>query len=202
MRLMQRRWGSWLAMVATVLLAACPNTQNIRDAISAINREFQKQYEETLTKNGAHIVPQGRGDAFDAVNAALVKLGFVVREQSRDLGVISAEAPAPAPLTTSEFDRCAAVDLPRTREIIRKYLGIWAETFNFDTNGLDTVMTATIVGAPGGSEISFTMRLREVGPPKTDYPRRDYPPPNVLICGLDKTWDAVNRELAALPKQR
>jgi len=188
-------------MVATVFLAACPNTQNIRDAINEINREFQKQYEETLKKNGAHMVPQSRGDAFDAVNAALVKLGFVIREQSRDLGVISAEAPAPAPLTTGEFDRCAAVDLPKTREIIRKYLGIWAETFNFDTSGLDTVMTATIVGAPGGSEISFTMRLREVGPPKTDYPRRDYPPPNVLICGLDKTWDAVNRELAALPKR-
>lgn len=194
--------GTGLGIAAIAVLAACATEQNKRDAIYDVNAEFQKQYEDTLKKNGSHIVPQGRSEAFDAVNAAIVRLGFVVREQSRDLGVISAEAPAPRPLSNGEFEKCAAVDLPKTREIIRKHLGVWAEAFNFDTNGLDTVMTATIIGAPGGSEISFTMRMREVGPPKTDYPRRDYPPPNVLMCGLDRTWDAVNRELAALPNRK
>ena len=63
--------------------------------------------------SSSHIVPQGRSEAFDAVNAALVKLGLVILEQSRDLGVISAEAPSPLPLSTGEFDKCAAVDLPR-----------------------------------------------------------------------------------------
>ena len=58
-------------------------------------------------------------------------------------------------------------------------------------------MMATIVGAPAGSKIRFAMWMREVGPPKTDYPRV-YPPPNVLICGVDKTWRSVNEELAAI----
>ena len=190
-----------LALAAAALVAGCATEQNKRDAIREVNAAFQKQYEEALEKNGTHLVPASRGDAFTAVNAAFVKLGVVVREQSRDLGVLSAEGPSPLPLTRGEFDRCAAIDLPMTRDIIRRHLGAWAELFNFDPNGLDTVMTATIVGAPNGSEISFTMRMREVAPPKTDFPRRDYPSPNVLQCGLDKVWDAVNRELAALPKR-
>ena len=77
----------------------------------------------------------------------------------------------------------------------------FADRFNFDTKGLDTVMTATIIGVRGGSEISFTMRMREVSPAKSDLPRRDYPPPTAVRVGLDKTWDVVDREIAALPKR-
>jgi len=197
----RRSIGAWLAVVVLAIVAGCATEQNKRDAIADVNAEFQRQYEEALKKNGMHLVPASRDEAFNAVNAAFVKLGVVVREQSRDLGVISAEAPAPLPLTRGDFDRCAAIDLPKTREIIRRHLGAWAELFNFEPNGLDTVLTATIVGAPTGSEISFTMRMREVAPARTDFPRRDYPPPNVLQCGLDKVWDAVNRELATRPKR-
>jgi len=195
-----RRACTWLSLAIVTLIAGC-SEQNIRDAISAINAEFQREYEKTLKENGTHVVSAAPKDAYDAVLAALVKMGFVIKEQSRDLGVISAEAPAPAPLAKAEYDQCAAIDLPRAREIIRPYLSFMAETFKFDPSGLDTVMTATIIRASAGSEISFTMRLREVGPPKSNFPRRDYPPPNVLRCGLDKTWDAVNRELASIQKR-
>jgi hypothetical protein len=171
------------------------------DAIRDVNAAFQKEYEAALAKNGTHVVPASRDEAYDAVYAAVVKLGLVIHAQSRDLGVISAEAPAPSPLTPSEFDRCAALDLPNTRDIIRRHLGAFADRFNFDTKGLDTVMTATIIGVRGGSEISFTMRMREVAPAKSNLPRRDYPPPTAVRIGLDKVWDAVDREIAALPKR-
>jgi len=200
MTLARRHARAWLGLAVVALIVGC-SEQNIRDAISAINAEFQRDYEKTVKENGTHVVSAAPKDAYDAVLAALVKMGFVIKEQSRELGVISAEAPAPTPLSKGEFDQCAAIDLPRARDIIRPYLGPLAESFKFDAKGLDTVMTATIIGAPAGSEISFTMRLREVGPPDTKFPRRDYPPPNVLHCGLDKTWDAVNRELASIQKR-
>ena len=72
--------------------------------------------------SSSHIVPQGRSEAFDAVNTALVKLGLVILERSPDLGVISAEAPSPLPLSIGEFEKCAAVDLPEWREIIRQVI--------------------------------------------------------------------------------
>jgi hypothetical protein len=127
--------------------------------------------------------------------AVAIAAGCVTQE-------ISAEAPSPLPLDRSEFDRAAAADLPKTKELLRHHLGAFAELFHFDTNGLDTVMTATIIGVRGGSEISFTMRMREVAPAKSDFPRRDYPPPTAVRIGLDKIWGALDRELAAAPQRR
>jgi len=43
--------------------------------------------------------------------------------------------------------------------------------------------------------------MREVAPPKSGLPRRDYPPPTALKVGLDKLWSAVDRELAAQPRK-
>ena len=196
-----RAWAApWL--LAAALVAGCATEQNKRDAINDVNAAFQKEYEQTLAQNGTHVVNATQAEAYDAVYAALVKLGLVVRQQSRDLGFISAEAPAPAPLSRAEWDRDAALDLPKTKALLRRHLGALAEFFRFEPEGLDTVMTATIIAARGGAEISFTMRMREVAPPTSDLPRRDYPPPTALRTGLDKVWVAVNREVAALPPRR
>ena len=168
----RRRAFAGLSLAALILAAGCVTEQEKRDAIGDVNAAFQKEYEATLAKNGTHVVPASRDETYDAVYAALVKLGLVIHEQSRDLGVISAEAPAPSPLTRSEFDRCAAIDLPNTRDIIRRHLGAFADRFNFDTKGLDTVMTATIIGVRGRiRDIVHDADARgfpcEVGPPAT-----------------------------------
>ncbi len=201
MRGERRRVCAWLGLAAMALVAGCVSQETKRDAINEINKAFEAEYEDTLAKNGTHVVSAPPEEAFKAVYAAVVKLGLVVREQSRDPDLISAEAPAPLPLDRNEFDRAAAIDLPKTKELLRRHLGSLADLFHFDTDGLDTVVTATVIGVRGGSEISFTMRMREVAPAKSDLPRRDYPPPNVLRSGLDKVWGAVDRELAALPKR-
>jgi hypothetical protein len=136
-------------------------------------------------------------DAFNAVYASFVRLRMVVTQQSRGLGVITAQAPAPLPLTQDEWDRAAQTDLPKAKELLRKHIGGLAEFFHFEPKGLDIVMTATIIGARGGSEISFTMRMHEVAPIQSGLPRRDYPPPTAVKVGLDKMWASVDRELAA-----
>jgi len=185
-------------LLATVaLLAGCVSQEIKRDAINDINAAFKAEYEVSLARNGTRKVDASTRQSFDATYAALVKLGLVVREESRALGFISAEGPAPLPLDRSEWERASATDLPKTKELLRRHLGALAELFHFEPEGLDTVMTATIIGSGTGSEISFTMRMREVAPVKTELPRRDYPPPTALRVGLDKVWAAVDRELEA-----
>ena len=141
-------------------------------------------------------------EAFDAANAALVSLGMVIKQQARGLGYIQAEAPAPLPLTRIEWDRTSALDLPKAREILRRHIGPLADLFKFEPEGIDTVITATIIEARDGAEVSLTMRMREVAPPTSGLPRREYPPPTALQLGLDKIWNALNRELAALPRRQ
>jgi hypothetical protein len=191
---MRRVWlAFWLA--ANVGLAACMTQEVKRDAINDINRAFKEDYEAILAREGTHFAGAGTGETFDAMAAALVSLRMELRQQSRGLGFINADAAAPLPLTRSEWDRAGAVDLPRAREILSRHVGPMALLFDFEPEGLDIVITATIVEVRGGSEVSLTMRMREVAAPKSGLPRREYPPPTALRVGLDKIWGALEREL-------
>ena len=191
------RFRVWLALAAMATIPGCVSQETKRDAINDINAAFKAEYEAALDKNGTHVVSASRGCAFDSVYAALVKLRLVVRQESRGVGLIAAEGPAPLPLDRDDWDRAARVDTPKAKELLRRHIGPLAELFHFEPEGLDTVMTATVIGRPQGSEISFTMRMREVSPPQSGLPRREYPPPTALTIGLEKLWAAVDRELAA-----
>jgi hypothetical protein len=198
---------SWRAIAArvralaipalTIACIGCASQENVRDAISAINAEFQKDYEDILRAKGTRVFSATPGDTFDAANAALVSLSMVVRQQSPAVGYLNAEAPAPLPLTKDEWDRTAAADLPKARAILRKHLGIVAELFQFEPQGIDTVINVTIVETAAGSAVSVTMRMREVAPPKSGLPRREYPPPTAVAIGVDKIFVALGRELDA-----
>lgn len=190
-----------LCLAACLLVAACVSQETKRDAINDINAAFRVEYEAILARTGTRAFPVSTGVAFDAVNASFARLGLVIEQRSRGLGFISAEAPAPLPLNRAEWDRAATVDLPKARAILARHVGPLAELFTFEPEGLDTVITATVIETRDGSEISFTMRMREVAPPKQDLPRREYPPPTALRLGLDKIWAAVDREIAAQTKK-
>ena len=190
-----RRVCIWLWLAANIGLAGCMSQEVKRDAINDINRAFKEDYEAILARKGTHFARAGTGETFDATAAALVSLGMELRQQSRGLGFINADAAAPLPLSRSEWDRAGAADLPRAREILSRHVGPAALLFNFEPEGLDVVITATIIDVRGGSEVSLTMRMREVSPPKSGLPRREYPPPSALQVGLDKIWGALEREL-------
>jgi len=192
----------WLGLAAVLILAACVSQETKRDAINAINAAFKADYEAALASDGARTFKQPPGITFDAVNAALTRLGLVIEQRKPEIGFIAAEAPAPLPLDRSEWDRAAKVDLPRARAILERHIGPLAELFTFEPEGLDIVITATVNETSGGSEASFTMRMREISPPKQDLPRREYPPPTAARMGLEKIWKTVDLELAARTTKR
>jgi hypothetical protein len=187
----------WLWLAVTIALAGCVSQDTKRDAINDIDRAFKEEYEAILVRNGTHFAGASAGETYDATLAALVSVGMEIRQQSRGLGFINADAAAPLPLGRGEWDRAGTADLPRARELLRRHVGLLAEFFTFEPEGLDTVITATIIAARGGSEVSLTMRMREVAAPKSGLPRREYPPPTALQAGLDKIWAALERELKA-----
>ncbi len=192
-----RRVRAWVGVVLVIALAGCASDETKRDAINEINRIFKSEYEAILVRNGTRVVSASPDEAFDATIAALVSQGIVIKQQTRGLGYLQAEAPAPLPLTRSEWDRTSAVDLPKAREVLRRYFGPLADLFKFDPEGIDIVITATIIEVRGGAEVSLTMRMREVAPSHSDLPRREYPPPTSLQAGLDKIWNAFDRQLKA-----
>jgi len=195
-----------LCAVLAVLAAGCavvPGTEERRAAVDSINKAFRADYEAILAENGTRAFRVTRAEAYDAVRVSMARLGMTVEAQDPVLGFVNVFAPAPRPLDNEEWEKAAAADLLRTREIIGPHVGIFRHFFNFNPSGLETVISATIIEAPVGAEISFTARMREITPPESrDFPRREYLPPTAVRTALDKMWREVEREFKATIRRR
>lgn len=190
---------------ALALLSGCASDQQRIDAIVAVNLEFRAQYEAILSVKGTRGYALRRDDAFNAISNALTDLGMRPESVDQSLGFMSFFASAPTPLSEEDWRTMAAADLPKLREIARQYMGFPAEFIQFDTEGLQIVINATILDNPaGGVLMSLTMRMRQIEPPRSGMPRRDYPPPTGMRIGLDKVWTQFELEMGrrqALPRQ-
>jgi hypothetical protein len=175
----------------------CASREEIRGAITDVNLAFQADYEKTLSEKGTRTFKVRRGEAFVALHAALARLGMRVIDQDPALGTLAVEAAAPRPLDAAEWRKAADADLPRLREIARRHVGWVAETIRFEPEGIDILVNATLVESGGATEISLTTRMREVAPPTSGLPRREYPPPTAVRIALDKIWAQTEAELRA-----
>ena len=169
-----------------------------RNAINAVNAEFKSQYERILAEQGTRFSPVSPQEAFDTLRVTLIHLGMRIGDQSPSIGYLNVFAPAPTPLDQDEWLKAEAQDLPKMREIVCKYIDIRCKFIRFEPEGLDIVINGTINPVRSGAEVSLTMRMREVKPPQTGMPRRDYAPPTAVRLGLDKIWRNYEQELRAV----
>ena len=79
--------------------------------------------------------------------------------------------------------------------------GMTTSTYAIEAVGLvkrygeKTALDGVSFEVPAGTEVSLTMRMREVAPPPSGMPRREYPPPSAVRMGLDKIWRELEAEL-------
>jgi hypothetical protein len=187
------RIGACLVLAA--LAQGCVTDEGIKCALTDVNREFKEQYERILDEKGTRAFAVRPAEAFSGTRAALFRLGMRLESQSLELGLMSVAAPAPAPLSMQEWKIAADADLPMMQRLAARCIGLPAYLFEFEPQGLEIVINATVLPALGGSEIALTMRMRQVKPPPSGMPRREYAPPTGVRMGLDKIWGQVEKEL-------
>lgn len=192
--------GRSVALALSLAMLGCASDQDKHAAVNAVNKAFQADYEAMVANNGVRIYKVRRMDAFVALHATFGKLAMRIADQDPDIGTLTADAPAPRPLSAQEWQQAAATDLPRMREIARPHVGLLAEMIRFEPEGLEIVIHAAVLDADGGSEVSLTTRMREIAPPRTNMPRREYPPPTGVRLALDKIWRQFEQELRAARK--
>jgi hypothetical protein len=186
--------GRILALVA-LLATGCATDDQIRGALIDVNNEFRQQYERILAENGTRVYKVKRQEAFNATRIALARLAMRIGGQSEELGYLNVFAPAPVPLSPDEWRQAADRDLPKLRELAKKHVGLMAYFVKFEPEGLEIVINSTTIEVPAGTEVSLTMRMREIAPPPSGMPRREYPPPSAVRMGLDKIWRELEAEL-------
>ena len=189
------------ALLALVV-AGCVTDEDKIVAIHAVNEAFRVDYERILADKGTRVFKVRRDDAFVAMRVAMAGIRMRTENQDSLLGHLVVAAPAPLPLDDGEWRRASDADLPLLRRIIAPYVGNFSASFvQFEPQGLEVVIGATFVEAAGGTEISLTARLREIVPPKSGWPRREYLSPTVVTAGLDKIWGVFEQELRAAPQR-
>ena len=183
--------------ILVMLVAGCASEGDIRCAVTTINENFRADYEVILKQYGTKEFKVTRAEAYDAVRISLARVGMTVEAQDPVLGYVSVYGPAPRPLDLNEWRQAAAADLPRARQIIGPCVGMFSNFFTFEPEGLEVVIGATVVEAPDGTAISYTARMREIAPPRSGIPRREYLPPTAVWMGLNKMWAELEREFKA-----
>jgi hypothetical protein len=175
-------------------MSGCVTTEDKRCAVEAINKAFRGDYEAILVNDGTRVFSVSRTEAYDAVRISMARLGMTVEAQDPVLGFVNVYAPAPRPLDQKEWEQAAEADRSRAREIIGPCVGLFRLFFDFEPAGLESVISGTVVELPAGTAISFTARMREVAPPKSGFPRREYLPPTAVRMALVKMWAEIERE--------
>jgi hypothetical protein len=180
-----------------VLLAACASDTEKINAINAVNQGFRVEYEKLLAERGTRLFKTPRADAFVAMRVALAQLGMNTEQQDMTLGHLAVAGAAPLPLTDEEWRSASQADLPLLHRLIKPYVGAAASFVQFEPQGFDVVINAAFLDAPGGTEVSLTVRLRERAPPRSGWPPREYIAPRLLTVGLEKIFATFERELKA-----
>jgi len=184
------------AALLALLAAGCMTQDKVRDAIVEVNTVFRTQYESILAQKGTRVFAVNKDAAFPGVRAAMFQLGMHLESQDAGLGYLNFSAPAPRPLNLQEWREVAQADLPMMRDIAARHVGLIPSWFiSFEPEGLEIVINATVIPAGAASEVSLTMRMRQVTPPPSGMPRREYAPPTGVHKGLDKIWAQIEHEL-------
>jgi hypothetical protein len=197
-----RMRGLFAGFATLLLISACVSQVQVGEAIHAVNKEFQVEYEGILDKYGIRVYKVSQVRAFVALHAALARLGMRVADQDPLAGTLTAIAPAPRPLNAAEWQSAAEADMPLMRKTACPIVGsIACQQIRFEPEGLNIIINATVLTVAAGTEISMTARMRQIAEPKSGMPRREYPPPTAVRMALDKMWGQFERELADQEKR-
>lgn len=181
--------------------AAPPSAAQLHEALTRLNTAFQAEYQRILDERGTRTDPAARATAFEALDAALRRLGMIVESRDANGGTLTVAAPAPRPLNAEEWRRVVQDDTPMMAGILCPILGEYCKQIRFEPDDYVIVINATVLPAPNnGSQISLTTRMREIVE-RPGVPRREYPPPSGVRFALNKIWAEYDRERAAQAKR-
>jgi hypothetical protein len=181
-----------------ILTTACGLfTANYNQAILKLESAWLQSNIRILESDGRRLFKASKQQAFEAAQLTVRRLGMVVEEQNYETGFLLATAPAPTPLTMSEWAEVQKRDTEEFRTIIAEEVGTLALFATLDPSGKDVVGNVFITEKETGVEVSIGLRLRSTKA-TTDRVRRLQAPPTAVRMGLRKFWNTFERELGSV----
>ena len=187
-----------LCLIIPVMIAfGCVTDQQYNNAIQNVESAWKLVNDETLNKDGHRIFKATKDQGILAAQLAARRIGMVVEEQSYDTGFLFVTAPAPTPLTMSDWEKVQEADTEDLRSIISDEFGLLKFWVTLEPSSKEVLANIFINEKNEGIEVTVGLRLRGTGS-ETDRKKRLQPPPTAVRMGLNKFWDAYENELAAI----
>lgn len=194
------RYALRIISVASLVLftTACGSfTASHNRAILKLDSAWLQSNIKILESDGRRQFKATKQQAFEATQLTIRRLGMVVEEQNYETGFLLATAPAPIPLTMSEWAEVQTHDTDEFRTIISEEVGTLSLFAILDPSGKDVLSNVFITEKEGKVEVSIGLRLRSTKA-TTEKVKRLQAPPTAVRMGIRKFWSAFEGELGSL----
>jgi Caspase domain len=181
----------------SLVLVACVSNKQYNRAILQLESAWKEANDRILESEGRRFFKATKRQGFVAMQLAVRRLGMVIEQQSYETGFLLVTAPAPVPLTMSDWAVVQKSDTQEMRSIIAEEVGIASWFVTLDPSAKDVLANVFITEKEEGVEISIGMRLRNKKV-EADRSRRMQPPPSAVRMGLRKLWSALEQELGSV----
>jgi hypothetical protein len=193
------RYAARIMIVVFLVLAvtACISDKSYNRALLKLEGEWKEKNDRTLESDGRRFYEATKQQGFMAGQLTAGRLGMVVEEQSYETGFMLVTAPAPVPLTMSEWELVQESDTKEMRSILTEQLGLMGRWATLDPSSKDVL--ANIFITEKGEEIEVSVGLRLRAKTRTSGKKiRLQPPPTAVRLGLSKFWTAFEKELGSI----
>ncbi len=193
------RYALRIMIVVSLVLAvtACVSDKSYNRAILKLEGTWKEVNDRTLESDGHRFYNATKQQGFMAAQLTASRLGMVVEEQSYQTGFLFVTAPAPVPLTMSEWALVQKSDTKEMRTVIAEDLGFVSWWVTLDPSSKDVLANVFVTEKGEGIEVSVGLRLRSKGT-TSGKKRRLQPPPTAVRLGLSKFWTAFEKELGSI----
>ena len=196
------KYAPKIMIVVSLILAvtACVSDKSYNRAILKLESSWKEVNDRTLATDGHRLFEATKQQGFMAAQFAASRLGMVVEEQSYETGFMLVTAPAPTPLTMSEWELVQKSDTAQMRSVITEDIGVMGRWVTLDPSSKDVLANVFIVESGEDIEVSIGLRLRSKKA-TSGKKRRLQPPPTAVRIGLSKFWTAFEQELGSIVKK-
>lgn len=191
-----------LIIIISLMLAvtACVSDKSYNRAILKLEGAWKEVNDRTLENDGHRFYKATKQQGFMAGQLTANRLGMVVEQQSYETGFMLVTAPAPTPLTMSEWELVQKADTKEMRSILQDELGVMGRWATLDPSGKEVLANVFVVEKGEGIEVSVGLRLRAKTRTSAKK-KRLQPPPTAVRLGLSKFWTAYEQELGSIVKK-
>jgi hypothetical protein len=197
----QRKAGEMqivLRIIGVVLIAltlnACITDSTRSRAVLKLESAWKATNDVTVAKEGTRFFRVSKAQGFEAAQLAVNRIGMVIENQSYETGFLLVTAPAPVPLTMSEWAHIQKSDTAEMRRLLGEVIGVFSWWATLDPSGKEVLANLLVNEKYDGINVSVNLRLRARSS-TSDRLKRLQPPPTAVHMGLAKFWSAFEKEL-------